>query len=190
MHKEINWELMCPEGFRDRVMRLLKYPPGSEGSEKVYGTLFPEEIITLNFDEETSEEEKSKRFEILKKYSEAWGEYGEALAIKEIVEKGHTIRDWNWKPPKGKGEIDIISQKGNRIIFIEVKARCGFINDPWKAIDDKKIRNLCRGADIYLKMQKEDYEYQFDVVLLRGNYLNYELEYIEDAFVCPLRTFR
>lgn len=120
--------------------------------------------------------------------AEAWGKYAEALTIRHLVLRGMTIREWNWRPPKGKGEIDIITQRGNRIIFVEVKARCGHTEDPYYAITDRKIKDLCRGANIYLKMQKETFEYQFDVAFLRGEYPEYELEYIEDAFMCPLSS--
>lgn len=117
--------------------------------------------------------------------SEVWGKYAEALTARHLLKKGFTIREWEWKPPKGKGEIDIIAQKGNRISFVEVRARCGKDMDPWDTIDEKKIRALSKGANLYLNMQIPDYEYQFDVALLRGTHDDFEFEYIEDAFLAP-----
>ncbi|MDE6558906.1 MAG: YraN family protein [Muribaculaceae bacterium] len=136
-----------------------------------------------------SKEEKLLR----RQFAQAWGRYAEAMTCKYLVEKGYPIREMNWRPSSnkkgpGKGEIDIITQKGNRMIFVEVKARCGRHSDPWESITSQKINRLCRGADLYLKLQPYIYEYQFDIALYSGNYIEYDFEYIEDAFMAPLRT--
>lgn len=123
----------------------------------------------------------------LRKEAESWGRYAEAITAKYLITLGLPIREWDWKPGKGKGEIDLITQKGNRIIFIEVKARNGKNEDPWDAITPMKIRDLCIGADKYLKLQDENFDYQFDLAFLKGNFDDYEFEYIEDAFLCPLK---
>lgn len=173
-------------------------PPGVPGSEVVYGYTLLDEFSHPSFycnedgsvpDKYLPEEEKHLR----RQFANAWGRYAEALTCKYLIEKGYPIREKDWRPThkrKGAalGEIDIITQKGNRIIFVEVKARCGRHTDPWEAITTQKRNNLCRGADIYLKMQRETFEYQFDVALYTGNYLDYDFEYIEDAFLAPLRT--
>ncbi|MDE5924217.1 MAG: hypothetical protein K2G75_02735, partial [Muribaculaceae bacterium] len=65
---------------------------------------------------------------------------------------------------------------------------CGRHSDPLEAVDAKKRMMLCRGADIYLKLQREIYEYQFDIALLTGDYFDFKFEYIEDAFMAPLRS--
>ena len=187
--KVINWEEVCPEEFRKKIVDILNHPPGAEGSEKFYNTLFPDDVLDIDDQDLSnfkSDIEPDKLKKLHKLYAQAWGKYAEALTMQYLAERGDPISEWDWRPPHGKGEIDIITRRGNRIIFIEVKARCGHVNDPWEAVDDKKIRNLCRGADIYLRLQPYDFEYQFDVEFVSGNYKDYRFEYIEDAFVAPL----
>lgn len=187
--KELDWIEACPEGFREKLRSLISLPPGSEGSESYYKVAFPEEMLNLNegdlpVAQSTPEAENYKKLH--KIYAQAWGQYAEALTIKYLIERGDPFVEWNWRPESGKGEIDIITRRGNRIVFIEVKARCGHLNDAWEAVDAKKIRELCRGADRYLKLQLHEFEYQFDIALVSGNYKDYRFEYIEDAFVSPL----
>lgn len=193
MKTDLDWLNLCPDNFRDRIQLVLSNLPGEKGSEGVYNQQFSDEIIFLSREELYAMYGRRNWDEIkekLKKYAEAWGEFGEALTMKHLISRGLPIREWRWSPPHGKGEIDIITQQGNRIIFVEVKSRTDMDEDPLKSIDRKKIRNLCHGADIYLKMQSKEYEYQFDVAMIKGNYRDYEFEYIEDAFLCPLSSFR
>lgn len=159
--KNLDWLTLCPEQFREKLASRLRHHP---------------------------EIPKSTVFEQDKQEAQTWGKYAEALTARYLVTKGMPLREMNWKPQKGRGEIDIITQRGNRIIFVEVKARSGERSDPWESITQSKINDLCHGADIYLKMQRERYEYQFDVALYWGSYDNFEFEYLEDAFLCPLKT--
>ena len=187
-----DWVTFCPPEIRDKLRKMLDYPPGTPDSEKIYNYVFIDEFADPNYvghtDPDAITPDKIKDY---RKFAAAWGKYAEALTARHLLCKGFPIREWNWRPPgKGRGEIDLITQHGNRIIFVEVKARCGKHTDPWDAIDEKKRRDLCRGADIYLRMQREDYEYQFDVALLTGDCYNYEFEYIEDAFLAPLSLFK
>lgn len=192
-----SWVTACPEVFRDEIQRHLNNPPGSPGAESVYGYTFLDEYTMPTFhclEDGTIIGEKNSdrmRCELRRKFAQAWGVYAESMVCCWLLERGFPIREKDWRPKGGakplQGEIDIITQRGNRIIFVEVKARCGKYSDPWDAIDAKKRARLCRGADMYLKMQKEVFEYQFDVALITGNYLDMELEYIEDAFMAPLR---
>lgn len=155
----------------------------------IYDYVLLDEFLDPEFRFSSDSAMRDEQRRLFKKYAEAWGKYAEAVTARYLLRQGLPIRAMNWKAsPKSKGEIDIITQRGNRIVFVEVKARCGKHDDPISAIDEKKIKLLCRGADKYLKMQNEDYDYQFDVALLRGSYLDYDFEYIEDAFMAPLST--
>ncbi|MDE7462704.1 MAG: YraN family protein [Muribaculaceae bacterium] len=168
---EIDWSELTPEGFEKKVTTILQHPPGSPGYEDIYKRLFA-----------------GQKFK--KIYSETWGRYAEAKTIEHLILQGLPIREWNWHPESGKGEIDIIAQRGNRLLFIEVKARSDKKDDPWEAITDKKMRELCRGADLYIKTNELDLEYQFDLALFSGNPEDYSFEYIADAFLCPLTSKR
>lgn len=191
------WVNACPESFREEIRKHIDHPPGTAGSYAIYGFEDSQDFYDPDFtcledgsaiDRHLSSEEKQRR----RKFAQAWGVYAESLVCCWLLERGLPIIEKDWRPKGGgkakTGEIDIITQKGNRMIFIEVKARCGHHSDPWEAIDSKKIARLCKGADIFLKNQRLTFEYQFDVALITGNYLDFELEYIEDAFLAPLRT--
>ncbi len=120
-----------------------------------------------------------------------WGHIAEDIAANYLVSKGYTIEARNWSPPHGHKEIDIISCKGKRIIFVEVKARDGIYNDPLDAMTKEKMRNLFACAESYLKSKPEDYwEYQFDIITIEGDINKYELKHYPDAFLGPLRTYR
>lgn len=159
----LDWLTLCPEKFRQRCKTYLEMPKASD----------------INWSS------RQNRVE-----AEVWGKFAEAITARYLLLKGLPIREWNWKPGRGKGEIDLISQKGERILFIEVKARNGKSSDPWESITPAKIKDLCHGADMYLKMLNERFDYQFDIALLTGKYDNYDFEYIEDAFLCPLKTVK
>lgn len=100
------------------------------------------------------------------------------------------MRERNWRPPHTHLEIDMIAEKDGSMIFIEVKARNGKHEDPEEAVDTKKIRNMARAADIYLRGLDFDFDYRFDIVTLKGSPTDYVFEHYEDAFLSPLSGSR
>ena len=44
------------------------------------------------------------------------GDYGEKLAAKELIKKGYAIREKNYHTRMG--EIDIIAEKDNTVVFV------------------------------------------------------------------------
>ena len=56
-----------------------------------------------------------------------FGQKGENAAFEALLAKGYLIRDRNWR--SGKNEIDIVAEKDNRIIVVEVKSRSHPIYD-------------------------------------------------------------
>ncbi|MDE6740904.1 MAG: YraN family protein [Muribaculaceae bacterium] len=117
-----------------------------------------------------------------------WGKQAEGIVYEYLVSKGYTVRERNWRPKTSKSEIDVIAQKGDTIVFVEVKARTDCDSDPTDALTAEKIRNVVRGANSYLMAQEETYYYRFDVAAVTGNAENYTLDYLEDAFLPPLRS--
>lgn len=115
-----------------------------------------------------------------------WGQQAERIASEYLLKNGYIIREQNWRPKNGHVEVDIISQKDNFIIFVEVKARKNSDYDPLDAVTDKKIKKLVRAASAYLNSMEYDFEYRFDVIAVTGKPEDYVLEHIEDAFLPPL----
>ena len=114
-----------------------------------------------------------------------WGRMGEDITRDYITRKGFPITESNWRCGN-RLEIDIISQQGNEMVFVEVKTRNGKFNSAEDAIDEKKIRQMVKAANAYLKEQEHDYDARFDVALIEGSPEDYEFTYIENAFVPPL----
>ena len=115
-----------------------------------------------------------------------WGRQAENLVAEWLITHGYTVRERNWRPATSKSEIDIIAQKDDTMIFVEVKARTDMDVDPVTALTPEKIKNVVRGANAYLRKQEFDFFYRFDVASVNGNPDNYVLDYMEDAFLPPL----
>ncbi|MDE7350413.1 MAG: YraN family protein [Muribaculaceae bacterium] len=122
-----------------------------------------------------------------KEAEKEWGKQAENIVCEYLITKGYTVRERNWRPSSSHSEIDLIAQIGNTIAFVEVKARSDREDDPTDAITQEKIKNVVRGANSYLLSQDKDYYYRFDVAAVNGNVDDYTLDYLEDAFLPPLR---
>jgi putative endonuclease len=102
-----------------------------------------------------------------------FGAYAEQLATDFLTKRGYAILDRNYRKPWG--ELDIISEKENIIVFVEVKAnwqaREGF--EPELRADWRKRQKIIRTARTYLlqKMLSER-EWQIDIISVTLNALN------------------
>lgn len=114
-----------------------------------------------------------------------FGKFAEEKAAEYYIRKGYAIRERNWR--HRHIEIDIIAQYGNVIVFVEVKARSGRDMSPFEAITLDKMKHMTRGADYYLRhIEFGDYEYRYDIFGLTGDFDDFSIEVLEDAFVSPL----
>lgn len=121
-----------------------------------------------------------------KRDANEWGHQAEKIVKEWMISKGYTIREDNWRPKTSRSEIDIIAQKGDVLVFTEVKARTDKDLDPADAITPDKIRKVVRGANAYLAREEFDFYYRFDVATVCGTPDDYTLDYLEDAFLPPL----
>ena len=114
------------------------------------------------------------------------GRIGEDLACEKLVREGYAIVERNWR--MHHYEIDLVAVKGDRVVFAEVKTRSDG-SDPLEAIDEKKMANMARAADIFVQTYGLKHEAQFDVfgVSLKGD--EYKVEHIADAFLPPLKQY-
>ena len=109
------------------------------------------------------------------------GDWGEKIAAAYLMEKGYCIvkKQWHY----ARYEIDLIVQKGNCIVFVEVKTR--FTKDygePWAAVNYSKQRKICRSADYYLRYFRVDAEPRFDIVSIVHAEGTTEITHLEQAF--------
>lgn len=109
------------------------------------------------------------------------GKEGERLAALYLEGKGYSILARNWR--FGKEEIDLVAQKKDTLVIVEVKARSGsFFGEPEEFVNRKKQKHLIRAANAYIEEKGLDAEVRFDVigVIITGE--NHHINHIEDAF--------
>ena len=112
------------------------------------------------------------------------GQWGEEIAAAYLQQKGYTIVERDWK--SGHRDVDIIAlnEKGDTLVFVEVKTRRNTIfTDPIDAVNYQKIRNLQRAANHYIKYHRIDLEIRFDIITIVGTpVMEPDISHIEDAF--------
>jgi putative endonuclease len=109
------------------------------------------------------------------------GKYGEQLAEAYLTKQGYQIKQRNWK--YRKAELDLIAQKDEWIVVVEVKTRrLNAVERPQDAVTIGKQRRMVRAADAYIQEHEIDLECRFDVISVIVNGGKHELEHLEDAF--------
>jgi len=112
------------------------------------------------------------------------GEYGEERARDFLIENGYRIRETKWRA--GSLEIDIIAEKNNTLVIVEVKTRSGaFADNPEQYIDNRKIKNIVNAAERYIMRYDWNGDTRFDVIAVVVNGQKVEIDHIEDAFLPP-----
>jgi len=94
------------------------------------------------------------------------GEWGEAVALRHLESKGYCIHARNWRTPEG--EVDIVAQDGETIVFVEVKTRTTHdFGWPEESITVTKSRRLQRAAWAYLQAHEMlDAMWRIDVIAI------------------------
>jgi putative endonuclease len=108
------------------------------------------------------------------------GNKAEEMAAKFLSEKGYKILDRNYT--LGKGEIDIIAEKDNWLIFVEVRARSEVLHGfPEQTISKAKARLIMKTAENYVYQQNWRGKIRFDIIaIIVGQ--NFEIRQFEDVF--------
>lgn len=109
------------------------------------------------------------------------GKQGEEIARQYLSDKGYKILQCNWR--FGSDEIDIIAQKNDMLVIVEVKTRqTNFFGEPEEAVTKSKQKFLIRATDMYIKQRNIDMETRFDIVSVVISYGQVMINHIEDAF--------
>lgn len=91
------------------------------------------------------------------------GQEGEDTATNYLVEKGYVILTRNFRT--NFGEIDIIAQHKEYIVFIEVKYRSSLsYGSPYEAVNKHKLYKLRRMVDYYYSINKTTLSPKIEVV--------------------------
>lgn len=116
-----------------------------------------------------------------------FGRWGEQKAADYLVGKGYRILERNWRIDRS--ELDIIAMDGDCLVFVEVKTRQrNYLVAPELAIDRKKMLSICHAANVYIKLNRLDFQPRFDIVTIVGTEAQgFEVNHIPDAFIYPYR---
>lgn len=106
---------------------------------------------------------------------------GERIAAQYLSQKGCTILRRNWRCPHG--EVDIIAQEGDTILFVEVKARhhIGYAL-PREAVDERKQARLRQCAELYLNLFCPAAPCRFDVIEVWWQSGRAHVRWLREAF--------
>jgi len=122
----------------------------------------------------------------MKMYKKSVGAFGEMIAEKHLIKKKYKIIDKNFYI-RG-GEIDIIAQKGEYLVFVEVKTRSSNkFGSAAEAVDFYKKTRMIKAAKVFLQRYGNAYA-RFDVieVYITSNSTKLvadKISHIENAFM-------
>lgn len=111
------------------------------------------------------------------------GKKGEEVAASFLRKKGYHILDKNFRCRLG--EIDIIAQKDDQIVFVEVKTRKNLnFGLPQQAVTYFKKKRLTKLAQFYLAVHRlADFSCRFDVIAVMLNQDSVDsVHLVENAF--------
>ncbi|HCA08881.1 YraN family protein [Chryseobacterium sp.] len=111
-----------------------------------------------------------------------FGKIAEDLAAEYLQKNGYKVLTRNFRFQKA--EIDIIAEKEDLIIIIEVKARStdAFML-PQEAVTKTKIKSIVTAANHYLEEFNRNNEVRFDIIsVLPDEKKKLTIEHITDAF--------
>ncbi len=111
-----------------------------------------------------------------------FGMAGEDYAARFLENRGYTLRqrNWRWK----QWELDIICEKGNELVFVEVKTRTGCSTQSGiEAVTPAKRKKLVKAATRYLSaFDLWESPCRFDLVIVNDDGTGFRAEHIENAF--------
>jgi putative endonuclease len=109
------------------------------------------------------------------------GKAGEERAVAYLQEHGYIILEQNFVFQKA--EIDIIAQKGDWLIVVEVKTRTSTdYGNPEDFVNKKKIKLLVKAIDEYVQQSDLDLEIRFDIISIVKEGEKFIIDHLEDAF--------
>jgi len=114
------------------------------------------------------------------------GDIGEQLAADYLLSKNYHILARNWRGTKElkAPEIDIIAQKDDTIVFLEVKtSSTGKFGSPREKIDNYKRKRIAQGAQAYLAINNlGEIQCRFDAIIVDKRQKYPKIIHIENAF--------
>ena len=109
------------------------------------------------------------------------GKKGEEISVNHLINNGYKILNKNYRFKHS--EIDIICEKNNELVVVEVKTRqTAALGEPYKAVTFSKQRQIIKVANHYIIEHEIDKEVRLDVISIVLNQFGMKLQHIENAF--------
>jgi len=111
------------------------------------------------------------------------GQQAEDVALEYLEYQGLKLLTRNYHA--SGGEIDLIMQDGETIIFIEVRYRANsYHHNPAESIDPEKCRRIINTSQRFLQANRKmtALDCRFDVIVLSGSLDSPAIEWINNAF--------
>ena len=109
------------------------------------------------------------------------GQRGEEIAALYFTKRGYNIVARNWRCPTG--ELDIIMEKSNTLVFVEVRTRSGLrYGTPEESITPTKQARLIELAKAYLQETEAPHQsWRIDIAAIRLGSGLPQINHIENA---------
>jgi putative endonuclease len=116
----------------------------------------------------------------MSQHNNHFGKLGEDIAAGYLERKGYKILARNYR--FSRVELDVIAQKDNEVVFVEVKMRSSDqMAYPEQAVGKSKQHNIRLAAENYLEQNQINLPVRFDIIaVVKGE--KFEIEHFEDAF--------
>ena len=109
------------------------------------------------------------------------GHLGENLAANYLLKKGYKILEHNfvWE----KAEVDIIAEKDNLLVVVEVKTRASeLFETATELVSKNQIKQIIAATEGYIHLKAIDLETCFDIIAVILDERPPKIEHITDAF--------
>ena len=93
---------------------------------------------------------------------------GERVAVRFLKKKNYKILAKNWT--FGRYELDIVAQKADCIVFVEVRGRSeNSFQNGYYSVNHKKKEALRKAVNAFLKHYRHVNTYRFDIISIDWN---------------------
>ncbi len=108
------------------------------------------------------------------------GQSGEDLAARFLEANGYQIIERNYR--YRRAEVDLIAQKEQLLIFVEVKTRKNNnFGNPEDFVDHRKAAHIIAAADHYVHQHNWQGDIRFDIIAILTK-PRLDIQHMQDAF--------
>ena len=106
---------------------------------------------------------------------------GEAEATRFLIQNNYSILEKNYR--YRKAEVDLIVQKNNTLIAVEIKTRStDFFGHPVLFLKPKQQQRIVEAVNYYVQQNNLDVEVRFDVIGIVKKKGRFEIQHLKNAF--------